>query len=90
MKSVVSHSDPEMLLIRIGHHLWRWRKAAMREGGFSAAYPYMCACESVWEAKREYRQPRQERNAATEKRRKLRKIHQRALEVITSISELPR
>ena len=52
-----SHSnDPEILLIRIGHWLWKWHKAA-RGIDPAEAKVNLAACESVWAAKETYRAP---------------------------------
>lgn len=57
-RAITTHSDNyEMLLIRVGHHLWRARKQALKTEGFTAAHRLMLACESVWAAKAEYRKP---------------------------------
>jgi hypothetical protein len=64
----VTHNDDwDMLLIRIGHFIWRNYKKTRELN-------YLAACESVWAAKRAYRKPIRERhegnhNAAAERLR---------------------
>lgn len=59
-------TDPtELLLIRVGHHLWRSRKR--REWPESVA---MAALETVWAAKEAYRVPLREKWLELSKNRK--------------------
>lgn len=56
-RPIVSHmGNWELLLIRTGHHLWA-RYKHCRKMGWPSAEIYLAACETVWEAKRQYRRP---------------------------------
>jgi len=74
-KSTVSHGDNlELLLIRVGHWLWKQRK--------ELGEVWEEACQSVWTAKAEYRKPKQasrdERRMATSARISARTASKRA------------
>ena len=48
-------SGAEILLVRAGHHLWRWRREAWAKADTSEMATLDAALETVWQAKREYR-----------------------------------
>lgn len=57
-KWFVSHQDnPEMLLIRTGHHLWTWAKGAKRNKKPAEGLVYEAAWIAVIEAKERFRAP---------------------------------
>lgn len=47
----------ELLLIRIGHHLWNWRKKAQKVKNWDLAEEYLKCCQIVWALKEEIRVP---------------------------------
>lgn len=47
----------ELLLIRIGHHLWNWRKQALKHHDWPLADEYLKCCQVVWALKEEIRVP---------------------------------
>ncbi len=47
----------ELLLIRIGHHLWNWRKKAVSQHDWHLADEYLKCCQVVWALKEEIRVP---------------------------------
>ena len=44
----------ELLLIKVGHHVWKLYKRTLGVDGV-AAKAYLAACEDIWEAKRKHR-----------------------------------
>lgn len=53
-----THSgNPEVLLIRVGHFLWKEYKQLTRNKNFAGASIYLASCEAVWAAKEAYRVP---------------------------------
>lgn len=42
----------EMILVRVGHHLWRWYKQGQRSHG---GEEYLKCCQIVWNLKEELR-----------------------------------
>ena len=61
---MVSNShNLEVLLIRIGHHIWKWYKQAVKNNEVKEKEVLEEALYAVWEVKRQYRQPFLERNA---------------------------
>lgn len=45
----------DLLLVRVGHHLWGWYAQAVKGNRFKEMTVYADALESVWQAKREFR-----------------------------------
>ena len=61
--TIVAHSDnPEVLLIRVGHFLWRQRQQAIKNHDDRLGNEYLKCCQVVWAAKEAYRAPQRERN----------------------------
>jgi hypothetical protein len=59
-RAVTSHPDDyEMLLVRTGHHLWRWYKQSLKNLEYSDSIWLKDALQLVWEAKLSYRLPSQ-------------------------------
>ena len=56
----------ELLLIKIGHHVWRlYKRESLALGGsVSTAQAYLEACKDIWKAKREYREELKLKRAA--------------------------
>ena len=48
---VTHNGDWDTLLVRIGHHLWKWHKQNRQDKAL------ISALESVWKAKAEFRKP---------------------------------
>jgi hypothetical protein len=58
---VVTHqNEPEVLLIRVGHHLWAWAKSASMRYQKEESRIFEMAWVSVIEAKAAFRKPMQE------------------------------
>jgi len=47
----------EMMLIRIGHHLWNWRAQAIKRHDDRLGEEYLKCCQIVWALKEEIRLP---------------------------------
>jgi hypothetical protein len=60
----VTHGeDWDTLLVRVGQHLWKWRK----ENLYYPLETLDLALEDVWRVKREYRKPIKDRQTAQRK-----------------------
>lgn len=58
-EAIVSHfGEWSVLLTRTGHRLWRKYKIALQLCDSREAVVMLAACESVWDAKRRYREAR--------------------------------
>ena len=64
----------EMLLIRIGHHLWNWRKQAIRKHEWDLAEDYLKCCQIVWALKEEIRVPLRAEHLKTRQERETRLV----------------
>lgn len=61
----ITHMDDwDTLLVRIGHHLWKWRKYAIKHRALAELEVLDMALEDVWRVKREYRKPIKEAEQA--------------------------
>lgn len=55
-EAIVTHNGEwGVLLTRVGHRLWAKYKEALKMRNSCEAVVMLAACESVWDAKREYR-----------------------------------
>jgi hypothetical protein len=61
-------SPQEILLIRVGHHLWNKRRKALKASDLREVGILDASLESVWAAKRQYRTERDLRRAAESER----------------------